>query len=62
MTGGRRASRLMLAEIMTMLICFHQSQYRHFKAFYQLHLCRHGRSEFPDLLSYNRFVALSPPR
>jgi len=60
--GGRRrrASRLTLGEIMTILICFHQSQYRNFKAFYLLHLCRHGRGAFPDLLSYNRFVALIP--
>ena len=45
---------------MTILIYFHQSQYRHFKAFYLWHLCRHCRSEFPNLLSYNRFVALIP--
>jgi hypothetical protein len=56
----RRASRLTLSEIMTILIAFHQSQYRHFKAFYLLQLCRYGRGEFPNLLSYSRFVALIP--
>lgn len=56
----RRASRLTRSEIMTMLIYFHQSQYRNFKAFYLLHLSRHGRSAFPHLLSYTRFVALIP--
>ena len=56
----RRTSRLTLSEIMTILIYFHQAQYRNFKAFYLLHLCRHGRDEFPNLLSYNRFVALIP--
>jgi hypothetical protein len=56
----RRTGRLTLGEIMTILICFHQAQYRNFKAFYLLHLCRHCRSEFPNLLSYNRFVALIP--
>jgi transposase len=56
----RRASRLTLSEIMTILIYFHQSQYRNFKAFYLLHLSRHGRGEFPSLLSYSRFVALIP--
>ena len=56
----RRASRLTLGEIMTILIYFHQAQYRNFKAFYLLHLCQHCRGEFPDLLSYNRFVALIP--
>ena len=52
--------RRLLSEIMTILIHFHQSHYRNFKAFYLLHLCRHGQGEFPHLLSYNRFVALIP--
>jgi hypothetical protein len=56
----RRASRLTLGEIMAILICFHQAQHRNFKAFHPLHLCRHCRGEFPDLSSYNRFVALIP--
>ncbi|MDG4594397.1 MAG: IS982 family transposase [Candidatus Contendobacter sp.] len=56
----RRSSRLSLSEIMTILIAFHQARYRNFKAFYLLHPCRHGRGEFPNLLSYNRFVALIP--
>ncbi len=56
----RRASRLTLSEIMTILVYFHQARYRNFKAFYLLHLCRHCRGEFPNLLSYNRFVALIP--
>ena len=56
----RRASRLTLSEIMTILIYFHQSQYRNFKAFYLLQVCPHCRGEFPNLLSYNRFVALIP--
>lgn len=56
----QRTSRLTLSEIMTILIYFHQSQYRNFKAFYGLHLSRHCRNEFPNLLSYTRFVALIP--
>ncbi len=56
----RRASRLTLSEIMTILIYFHQSQYRNFKAFYLWHLSRYCRSEFPNLLSYHWFVALIP--
>lgn len=55
-----RACRLALSEIMTILVYFHQSQYRNFKAYYLLHLCRYHRGEFPNLLSYNRFVALIP--
>jgi hypothetical protein len=56
----QRASRLTLSEIMTILIAFQQSQYRNFKAFYLLHLCQYARGEFPNLLSYSRFVALIP--
>jgi hypothetical protein len=55
-----RPSRLSPSEIITILIHFHQSQYRNFKAFYLLHVCQHLNSEFKNLLSYNRFVALIP--
>ncbi len=55
-----RPSRLSVSEIMTILIHFHQSKYRDFKSYYQFHVCQHLRSEFPDLLSYQRFVALIP--
>lgn len=56
----RRGSRMVLSEIMTILIHFHQSHYRDFKAFYLLHVCRHLAGAFPQRLSYNRFVALIP--
>lgn len=55
-----RHSRLSPSEIITILIHFHQSQYRNFKSFYLFHVHQHLRSEFPDLLSYNRFIALIP--
>jgi hypothetical protein len=45
---------------MTILIHFHQSQYRTFKAYYSQHLCPHLRGEFPHLVSYGRFVQLMP--
>ena len=56
----QRASRLTLSEILTILIVFHQSQYRTFKAFDLLSLSQHARGEFPHLLSDTRFVALIP--
>jgi hypothetical protein len=56
----QRASRLAISEIMTILIAFHQSQYRNFKAYSLWQVCRHCRGEFPNLLSYSRFVALIP--
>ena len=43
---------------MTLLIWFHQSHYRTFKAFYQHHVCIHLRGAFPGLVSYGRFVEL----
>lgn len=52
--------RLSLSEIMTIIIYFHQSHYRDFKAFYQRHLCRYHRRDFPGLVSYQRFVELMP--
>jgi len=56
----RRGSRLVLSEIMTILVHFHQSHYRDFKAFYLLHVCRHLAGAFPQRLSYHRLVALIP--
>ena len=56
----RRAGRLCLSELMTLLIWFHQSHYRDFKAFYLYHVCRHLRDAFPRLVSYGRFVELMP--
>jgi hypothetical protein len=48
------------SEIMTILILFHQSHYRTFKAYYTEYVHRHLHSEFPSLVSYQRFVELMP--
>jgi hypothetical protein len=61
MVGQARDKRgpkpvLSLSEVMTIIIHFHQSNYRHFKAYYTEHVKVHLRSEFPSLVSYNRFV------
>jgi len=55
-----RARELALSEIMTILILFHHSHYRTFKAFYTDHVCVELRGEFPNLVSYNRFVEFFP--
>lgn len=52
--------RLSVSEVMTILIHFHQSSYRNFKSYYQKHVCRELKEEFPALVSYNRFVELMP--
>ncbi len=53
-------SKLAASEIMTILINFHMSHYRNFKHYYLEHVQRHLRSEFPNLVSYTRFVELMP--
>jgi transposase len=55
-----RAGELRVSEIMTILIHFHQSHYRDFKTYYTDHVCEHMKSEFPNLVSYERFVILMP--
>ena len=55
-----RAGKLSHSEIMTIMIHFHQSRYRDFKSYYTRHVQEHLRSEFPELVSYERFVALMP--
>jgi hypothetical protein len=55
-----RRGQLSASEIMTIIIYFHQSHYRNFKAYYREHVCQHLRSEFPNLVSYERFVILMP--
>lgn len=55
----RRAGQLSLSEIMTILIAFQTSNFRTFKHFYQ-HLYHHHRQDFPDLITYHRFVEWIP--
>jgi hypothetical protein len=56
----KRATRLSPSEIMTILIVFQQSGYRTFKGFYTQYVQTQLRAEFPQLVSYTRFVALIP--
>jgi hypothetical protein len=56
----RRARSLTISEIMTLLIAFHQSHYRDFKAYYHEQVLQHWRAEFPGLVSYTRFVEYIP--
>ncbi len=51
-------SKLTLSEIMTIIICFHQSAFRDFKHYYLSQIVRHKPDSFPNLVSYNRFVEL----
>lgn len=56
----QRHRQVCLSEIMTIVIYFHQSHYRNFKADYQQEVLAHLRPEFPGLVSYSRFVEFMP--
>lgn len=59
-SGERRRKRkraLTVSEMMTIVVMFHCSNYRNFKHFYLMVQSKH-RSEFPELVSYCRFVQL----
>lgn len=56
---NRRRS-LCLSEIMTILIGFHQSSYRNFKAYYSKKVQAQWHAAFPGLVSYGRFVEWIP--
>jgi len=56
----RRGRSLSISEVMTILIHFHQSHYRDFKAYYTGHVLLHLQGDFPGLVSYTRFVDFIP--
>lgn len=58
--GNESRFNLSISEVGTILIAFHLSDYRHFKHFYLHYVSKHLTSDFPDLVSYNRFVELVP--
>jgi hypothetical protein len=53
-----RACKLSDSEIITICIAYHQSGYKNFKAFYRGYVIQHLYRQFPNLVSYNRFVEL----
>lgn len=55
-----RAGELHPSEIMTILIHFHQARYRDFKTYYTRFVEPFLQREFPNLVSYSRFVQLIP--
>jgi transposase len=54
----RRAGQLALSEVITILIHFHQVRFRDFKTYYLVFVLGHLRREFPQAVSYQRFVEL----
>lgn len=53
-----RKSEMSDSEIITILICFHYGCFKDFKHFYLYYVKEHLKEEFPNILSYNRFVEL----
>jgi transposase len=61
--GQRKRGRpagLCMSEIIPILILFHRSHYRDFKAYYNEYVRKQLSGEFPGLVSYTRFVELIP--
>lgn len=55
-----RKHKMCLSEILTIVIYFQMSGYRNFKYFYTKCVLDDLTDMFPNLLSYNRFVAIMP--
>ncbi len=55
----KRPGKLSLSEMLTIMIGFHMSDYRTFKKYYLSLLADRGE-EFPNLISYGRFIEWMP--
>jgi len=66
LTSGQRQrlrpTRMYQSSIMTIIILFHHSHYRTFKAYYTEYVQRHWCGEFPTLVSYQRFATVDAHR
>ena len=56
----QRSGHLAMSEILTILIYFHQMRFRDFKTYYLAYVLGHLHQEFPQAVSYHRFVELRP--
>lgn len=54
----KRKPKMTTSEVMTIMVLFQLSGIRCFKWFYNQYLYKHLRQDFPNLVSYNRFVEL----
>ena len=55
-----RESRMTVSEIMTVIIGFHMSHHRDFKNYYIGFVSLFYKQDFPNLLSYTRFIEVMP--
>ena len=56
----QRPSQLSVSEMLTIVIHFHQAHSRDFKAYYTHYVAVQLRTDFPRLVSYQRFIELMP--
>jgi len=56
----KRACRMTMNEIMTVIIAFHMSNHRDFKNYYKGYIAKFYYAHFPSLLSYTRFLEVMP--
>lgn len=56
---AKKPSIMTDSEVITILILFHFGGFRNLKHFYLFYVCNHMQEEFPNTVSYNRFVELS---
>ena len=54
----KRKPRMSKSEVITIMILFHNSNFRTFKHFYNQYVKVHMTEDFPNTVSYNRFVEL----
>lgn len=52
----KRKGMMSDSEIITIMICFHYNTFRNFKHYYLFYVKNYLKEEFPQQLSYNRFV------
>ena len=59
--GKRRRNRsctMSDSEIISILLCFHLGSFRNFKHYYLHGVGEHLKSDFPEQLSYSRFIQM----
>lgn len=54
----KRKFQMSDSEIITIMICFHFGCFKNLKHFYLFYVAKHLSGDFPNLVSYNRFVEL----
>ena len=55
----KKPPRMVDSEVITILILFHFGGFRNLKHFYLYYVQKHMGDDFPNTVSYNRFVELS---